>query len=329
MIITPTQFNAAYTKLPFPIRQYLAGDDIGKVAQQVGAGHALHIDTIGALEREISNMLLGLINPTQFVGELKSIGIPEASIGAIVEELNTKVFIPLREKMKNPPIETEDEDDQEFEETPVQNVVAPPVSAPVTQAPPIPPPIVHSPASVPTPAPVVMPSRVTAPVQVPAPARAPVASAPAYMTPPPIEMPSVSAFTTSTPTLTAIPTPSATPANFIPPHVRTMQEDMRTSKQSPHTDAPVLTAPVRPPAYSQVPTAQAPSPSASPAMAPTPRPSQSVQPPTQVPQSSAPMMPVQKPPQVNPPPLKSSENRDALHAILKEYGVDPYREPAE
>jgi hypothetical protein len=29
------------------------------------------------------------------------------------------------------------------------------------------------------------------------------------------------------------------------------------------------------------------------------------------------------------PSAPNSANRDALHAVLKEYGVDPYREPPE
>jgi hypothetical protein len=28
-------------------------------------------------------------------------------------------------------------------------------------------------------------------------------------------------------------------------------------------------------------------------------------------------------------PTTANENREALHAVLKEYGVDPYREPVE
>jgi hypothetical protein len=105
MIITPEQFSTAYGKLPFPIREYLAGDELGEVTEAVGKEFGLHIDTVGALDREVTNMLLGLINPEQFVGELRSVGIPQENISALVKELNAKVFMPLREKMQNAPPE--------------------------------------------------------------------------------------------------------------------------------------------------------------------------------------------------------------------------------
>src|ERR1700735_1650376 len=98
MIIPSQQIRAAYNKLPLIIREYLAGEELGNATEAIGTKYGLHVDTIGGLNREERNMLLGLINPSQFVGELKSIGIPDAVIPQIVQDMNESVFIPLHKK---------------------------------------------------------------------------------------------------------------------------------------------------------------------------------------------------------------------------------------
>ena len=315
MIINPDQFDAAFQKLPLPIREYLANK------------YGLHVDTIGGLERETSNMLLGIINPSQFVGELKSVGIPEASIGAIVEELNAKVFIPLREKMKNPTPDTEGEAAEEEGSDVVRpsiQVTPPPVPTPTiitpNPAPIVPPqPVIIAPVPTPMPA---APAISYAPPQ-PPPAPAPV-SAPKPVVPPPpaytapVPTPSVSAFqqpqtsqfpsgTSSFSPLSSILTPVSVPENVPPQHVRTMKEDMLMSQANPRVEATPLTAPVRPPAYSQVPTSS----TFVPPAAPVPQSTTSIQNPQQG---------------IKPPQPQKTDNRDALHSVLKEYGIDPYRE---
>jgi hypothetical protein len=79
---------------------------------------------------------------------------------------------------------------------------------------------------------------------------------------------------------------------------------------------PVIT-PTRPPAYAQAPVRPLASPSTPNAFASPASPTLST------PNFS---MPAVAP---TPKPAPRNENRDALHAVLKEYGVDPYREPAD
>jgi hypothetical protein len=275
MIISQEQFRAVYGKLPQVLREYLADDDLTTITEQIGKEHQLHVDTIGALYRETTNMLLGIINPTQFVGELKSVGVPEESIGAIVQELNEKVFMPLREKIKNQTQEPEEEGTEEEEPNEIPEP-APPVPPTITQAFVAPnPSFVEPNLPIPTPISEAVPTPVSAPAPVPVPV--PTFIAPSEPRP-----------------LPKIETPEPTPV--IPePHARTMQEDMLEMK-SAHKNSVPLAAPAAP----SVPTPPTPSAvSSSPAQA------------------------------VTPPPTKLSENRDALHAVLKNYGIDPYREPPE
>jgi hypothetical protein len=225
MIITSEQFNSAFAKLPYPIREFLVGDELGTIIQAIGKTYGLHVDTVGAVEREATNMLLGLINPEQFVAELKSAGVPAESIGPITQELNQKIFVPLRKKMQETPPEPEEE--PESDESPA------------------------APASISIPA-----------------ATVPVPQVPVFEPQPP--QPSA-----------AIPLYSNSPAPVAPPFVPTPQ----------------------PPAF-QTPTAP---------LRPTP-------PAVSIPQSQ---------PTPQKAPASSSENKEALYNVMKEYGVDPYRESPE
>ena len=147
--------------------------------------------------------------------------------------------------------------------------------------------------------------------------------------------------------------PGAMPA----PHARTMKEDMELAKAaadhyhhpvSPPYSATPVQSQVAPPAAAPVPpqaaslAAPAPTPFIPPVIPQTP-------PASIVPSTIAPIsqpMPQQNtaarpfpapfptpstaaPAQASPMPPQNQANRDALHAVLKEYGIDPYREPVE
>jgi hypothetical protein len=263
MNISREQFNNAYEKLPFPIREYLAGGEIGIVVREVGAKYRLHIDTIGAIDREVINMLLGFENPQQFVGELKSVGVPQENIASIVQEFNERVFIPLHQKMQQSGPEQED-DDEMYNEIAADFGVYNGVTASMTIA-----------------APAV--SQYTAPVS-PA---APIYSAPSLESVPP----SISQYAAN----------AAFPATFAPP-----PQPQAIPAQQP-------LAPVPQPSVSSF---------------PQPTPAVASQSPQNFPVQPS---PVATPQVFTPAPAQAptNTNRDALHDILKQYGVDPYRESPE
>ena len=277
MQISSDQFRTAYGKLPYPLRDFLAGEDMANIVSEVGAKYGLHVDTIGVVDRETTNMLLGLIDPAQFVTELKSAGIPDTTITPLVQELNEKVFMPLHTKMQAPGAAA----DPDAENAAIYLEVAHNLGLStdsVSVSPPLPI----------NPAPAVRP---LVPVQPPYPVTQPI-----QMTPPPIILPAPQ------PVLPPIQAPTPQPiAPYIPAtpvqteahDVRTMASDIQMVKSGGfHSDA------VMPP-QTFAPIASAPTPAA-------------YVPPT-VPKTVAPQ----------------TENREALHEILKSYGVDPYREPAE
>ncbi len=267
MILTSEQFRSAYSKLPFVLREYIADDELTTITEQVGKEHQLHVDTIGALYRETTNMLLGIINPTQFVGELKSVGVPEESIGTIVQELNEKVFMPLREKIKNQTPEPEDEEGDEIdEEDTVEDE-----SSKISQTTPLPAQPVPQAFVPPNPAFVEEHETTPEPINTPPQPSARTQVSPAKEIPTHIE-----------------PAPQEVEPTFSEPHARTMQEDMIEMKAAQEHNPEKYSLPQEKPQTTPTPIISTPPPS---------------------------------PPQSN--------NREALHAVLKNYGIDPYREPPE
>lgn len=68
--------------------------------------YSLHVDVAGSIVQRIRDLLLGLSNPTEFLGELVQLGVTDTTARTIVGDLNKEVFIPLREAMQKAPEST-------------------------------------------------------------------------------------------------------------------------------------------------------------------------------------------------------------------------------
>lgn len=98
---TDEEIKSAVNKAPKIIRDELdTGYDTAVTISEIGRNQQMHIDQIGILAELNRNMLLGLIGPSDFSQELTSIGISDAQVQQILSEINTKIFIPLREEMR-------------------------------------------------------------------------------------------------------------------------------------------------------------------------------------------------------------------------------------
>ena len=117
---------------PNPVREALENVKTAIDIAELGQKHGLHIDQIGTLAELNRNMLLGLVNPQEFLQELIAAGIPDADARRIIAEINQKIFVPLREEMRNGVVETQ--------QRPIPPL--PPVQPP--QA--VPPPVMQRPA---------------------------------------------------------------------------------------------------------------------------------------------------------------------------------------
>jgi hypothetical protein len=136
---------AAFQTLPVPIRQFLLSLKISEFSDDLGKRYGLPFDTISALAKDTSYLLAGLINPDQFQAELTQMGIGSEAAAAIIQELNEKIFKPLREEVKNAP----PEESAELETVPAAPAPTPAPAPSITPRPmprPIPPPLVPSPS---------------------------------------------------------------------------------------------------------------------------------------------------------------------------------------
>ena len=104
----------------------------------------LHMDQLGVMTALTRNMLLGLVNPQEFLQGLIEVKVPDAQARQIMQDVNEQIFMPLREQMKKEGSVPA----QAAPPAPVQRVVAPPaprVTPPQAPVPSYAPPIYSAP----------------------------------------------------------------------------------------------------------------------------------------------------------------------------------------
>jgi hypothetical protein len=136
---------------PLLVQQAIESKTTAKTISGIATSFNLHIDVLGKLAELNVLMLLGLVNPDEFLQELITAGIPEADARTIMTEINEKIFMPLREQMRS---------GAEKAEQPTRPV------APATPRPtqPVRPPMQVPPTRVSVPAPSYVPPRPPTPV---------------------------------------------------------------------------------------------------------------------------------------------------------------------
>lgn len=89
------------SELPDDLRKAIFAPSTTEAIQEVGRGHNLMIDKIGELAQETGRVMLGITPPSEYVKNLASrLGVAPEKARAIAEEINQKVFQPVRESLK-------------------------------------------------------------------------------------------------------------------------------------------------------------------------------------------------------------------------------------
>lgn len=95
-----SEILAATKEAPAPVREIVEDVQTAFTIAEIGQRYNFHIDQIGLLAELNRNMLLGLVNPQEFLQELLVAKIPDADAKQIMTEINQKIFVPLRNEMR-------------------------------------------------------------------------------------------------------------------------------------------------------------------------------------------------------------------------------------
>lgn len=318
MVRTADEVLNAYDKAPTAVQYSLSEGKAVDFIMQLRERFGLHIDTVGIVTGMVRDLMLGFQTPEEFYQELRTAVKDDVLARKIVDALNKDVFAPLREEMRKNdgspvPANTQTATGQGAEAkkivvTDTRNISAQKPTAPIQ-------------AKVPERVPVPIYSPLPAPNPHPAPATRPIERPQAKVVPPPPnlpgQLPEPSVRPTPPPRI-EVSTPPVTPkpvekpiqqteAPKADPNTRvihTMARDMQALKSGAD---PFRVAHPAPPAWAETatkPVATVPTPSAAPSVVAAPQPASAHEP-------------------VTPQP------HEPLRAHLKQYGVDPYREPVE
>lgn len=97
---TREQIQTAFQQAPDAIRAAFLSQETAEIIYSLKNQYKLHVDTAGDLGAQVGYLLLGIITPAELFGNLVLAGTDEKTARAAMEEINNRIFLPLREKMR-------------------------------------------------------------------------------------------------------------------------------------------------------------------------------------------------------------------------------------
>lgn len=95
------EVQKAYDSVPQEIRAIIDGPELVSLIPTIGAKHQLHVDQMGVLEGEITDVLIGFENTKDFTANIeRGLGIDKTKANAITQDVNDLLFLKIRESMK-------------------------------------------------------------------------------------------------------------------------------------------------------------------------------------------------------------------------------------
>ncbi|MSU55558.1 MAG: hypothetical protein EXS46_03425, partial [Candidatus Taylorbacteria bacterium] len=99
--VSERELQTHLSKLPESLRVALESVDSAKKVVEIGQKYALHVDKIGDLATETGMVILGFTHPGQFLPRLtRRLGMNENTIRPLAQEINTEIFLKIREALK-------------------------------------------------------------------------------------------------------------------------------------------------------------------------------------------------------------------------------------
>jgi len=96
------QIEQKLGELPEVVREALLSNDVSGHVRAIGSKHKLHIDQMSVLDDITIMTMLGFISPLEFSTQIKAqLNLDEESAKKLADEINTEIFLVVRESMKN------------------------------------------------------------------------------------------------------------------------------------------------------------------------------------------------------------------------------------
>jgi hypothetical protein len=89
-------------ELPADVRDAIQSSDLDVKVQTIGTKNSLHVDQIGELSDEVMLTMLGFLPLESFASRLSQVLNVAPAVGdTLAADINTEIFGPIRESMKN------------------------------------------------------------------------------------------------------------------------------------------------------------------------------------------------------------------------------------
>lgn len=91
-----------YQELPEDLKSAMMSVSSAEIVYEIGKRYNLDIEKIGILAEEVGYIMLGLVEADNFVSDIKKLLVLEEGPALeIAREVNNKIFLPVRETLKN------------------------------------------------------------------------------------------------------------------------------------------------------------------------------------------------------------------------------------
>jgi hypothetical protein len=96
------QINERFQILPSSVQDIILSAEVADTIKAIADKNNLHIDTAGLLNEEITFVMVGAEKSVNFIKNLRIyLHLSEDKVNAVAGEVNEKIFLPIREALKN------------------------------------------------------------------------------------------------------------------------------------------------------------------------------------------------------------------------------------
>ena len=125
-----------YENLSDELKRAMMSVSSAEIIYEVGRKHDLNVEKIGILAEEIGYIMLGMVPPSGFISDLKELlEVEENKANEIAQEINHKIFLPIREEIKRTYGTSFSEEMRASDQLPTTNSQQPTTTRPMPPAP--------------------------------------------------------------------------------------------------------------------------------------------------------------------------------------------------